>query len=103
MNARQGREGGGEVSYTEETRDSLFHAHPLSHDKTSVFQVTRSLITYTVHCSTSFIPAEVIRGRRGRCLPLRFPRGVQMLLVSSVTFFPSLSFPFATHSPLIGF
>ena len=82
MNARQGRERGGEVSYTE-TYDSLFHVHPLSHDRTSICQLPRSLITYTVHGSTSFIPAEVIRGRRGRCLPLRFPRGVKF---SSVQF-----------------
>ena len=71
------------MSYTEEIYDSLFHVHPLSRDKTSICQLTRSLITYTVHCSTLFIPAEVIRGRRGRCLPLRFPRGVQ---ISSVQF-----------------
>lgn len=44
MNAKQGREGGGEVSYTEETHDSLFHAHPLSHDKTSFSKSSEALL-----------------------------------------------------------
>ena len=96
MNARQGREGGGEVSYTEETYDSLFHVHPLSHDRTSICQLPRSLITYTVHSSTSFIPAEVIRGRRGRCLPLRFPRSVQF---SSAQLCPTLCDPMNHSTP----
>lgn len=70
-----------------ETYDSPFNVHLLSHDKASICQLTRSLIKYTVHSSTSFIPAVVIRGRWGRCLPPRLPRGVQILPVPSVIFF----------------
>ena len=84
------------MSYTEETYDSLFHVHPLSHDRTSICQLPRSLITYTVHSSTSFIPAEVIRGRRGRCLPLRFPRSVQF---SSAQLCPTLCDPMNCSTP----
>ena len=68
-----------------ETYDSLFNVHPLSYDKTSVDQLARNLITYTVRYLTPFIPAVVTRGRqRGRCLPPRLPGGVQVLLIPSV-------------------
>lgn len=70
-----------------ETYDSPFNVHLLSHDKASICQLTRSLIKYTVHSSTSLIPAVVIRGRWGRCPPPRFPTGVQILPVPSVIFF----------------
>lgn len=49
MNARQGREEGGEVSYTEETYDSLFHVHPLSHDRNLNLPTPQK--PYYIHCA----------------------------------------------------
>lgn len=86
-----------EVKYIKR-HDLHFNVHPLSYNKTAVFQLYRNLITHIVHCSTLFIPAVLSKGRkRGVCHQdfLEVSRSFQF----QVEFFFNFSFNLWTLCP----